>query len=51
MAELPTLRTAIIITTLKIEGRAGMEAFVMASTNGEALASAEVAPLRSLGSS
>ena len=51
MAELPTLRTAIVITALKIEGRAGMVAFVMARTKGEALASAEVLPLRRRGSS
>jgi len=50
MDELPTERTAIMITTLNIDGRPLMPAFVIARTKGEAFASSDVAPFRSLSS-
>jgi hypothetical protein len=50
MDELPTERTAIMIMALKREGRPLIPAFVIARTKGEAFASSDVAPLRSLGS-
>jgi hypothetical protein len=50
MEELPTERTAIMITTLKMEGRPFMPAFVIAKTNGEAFASSEVEPSSRRGS-
>ena len=39
-----------MITTLNTDGRPLIPAFVIARTKGEALASSDVAPLRSLGS-
>lgn len=44
-AELPTLNTAIRITTFIIDGTASIPALRTAITNGEALASLEDAPI------
>ena len=41
MEELPTERTAIMMTTLKTEGRPSIPALTMEMTNGEAVASTE----------
>jgi len=50
MEELPTLRTAIMMTTFIIEGTTEMPAFLTAITKGEALASELPLPLRRSGS-
>ena len=50
MAELPTLRTAIMMTTFITPGKTCMPAFSIEMTKGDALASAEDVPSRSRGS-
>ena len=47
MEELPTERTATMMTRFMTEPRAGIPALVIAMTNGEALVSAEEVALRS----
>jgi hypothetical protein len=50
MEELPTLRTAIMMTTFITEGIPPMPAFLTAMTKGEAFASELPVPLRRSGS-
>lgn len=50
MAELPTLRTEIMMTTFMTPGRTWMPAFSIEMTKGDALASADDVPSRRRGS-